>query len=71
MKPKTKKIIGIILQAPLVIVVIASFFISIYLAYFKMLGITYGASIISGIILILYFTGVIIMVKKDSDRTRK
>jgi len=71
MKNKTRRIIGIVLQAPLVGVVIVSFFISIYLAYNKMMGITYGSSVISGIILVLYFTGVILMVKKDSEKFKK
>lgn len=62
MKIKAKKIIGIIFQIPLLLIVIASFFISIYLGFIdtalgKSLGITYGASIISGIVIILYFIG--------------
>lgn len=68
MNPKTRKIIGILLQAPLVLVVIASFFISIYAAYNKIFGITYGSSIISGMLIALYFIGVFLTIKKEHNQ---
>jgi len=71
MKTKTLKIIGIILQAPLVLVVIVSFFISLYAAYYKLYGITYGSSIISGMIIALYFTGVYIMIRNNHNRVKQ
>jgi uncharacterized membrane protein YoaK (UPF0700 family) len=65
MKLKTRKIIGIILQAPLILVVIVSFAISIYAAHNKISGITYGSSIITGLIISLYFLGIFLVIKKD------
>lgn len=52
------KIISIILKVPLILIVIISFFVSIYAYYMKIQGIGIAPSIILGIIIILYFLGV-------------
>jgi len=61
----SKKLISAILKAPLLILVISSFFASIYAAYNKISGVTYSVSIIFGIVILLYFIGVILNRKKD------
>lgn len=52
-----KKIIGVILMLPLILIVLASFGASIYAAYMKMAGITYASSVIIGTCIILYIIG--------------
>lgn len=52
-----KRILGYILQAPLILIVILSFFVSIYASVKKIEGINYIISLILGIIIILYFIG--------------
>jgi hypothetical protein len=76
MKFNLRRVVGIILQVPLVLVVIASFLISFYLGAIntklgQQYGITYGAAVISGIIIILYFVGVFLAFKRDSDKKSK
>lgn len=61
-----KKIISQVLKAPLILVIIVSFVLSIYAAYTKTYDISYGTSIILGVILALYFTGVYLERKKES-----
>lgn len=67
MKSKTRKILGIILQAPLVLMVIIAFFVTIYAAHNKISGITYGSTFVSGIIIVLYFIGVYLIARKKDD----
>jgi len=52
-----KKIISLVLQSPLIILVIASFFGSIYAVIAKIGGISIAVPIIIGIIIALYFYG--------------
>jgi hypothetical protein len=60
-----KKIISTILKAPLIIIVILSFFLSIYAAYTKAYNVGYETSIAFGLILILYFIGIYLERKKE------
>jgi len=54
---KNKKIVPILLQIPLMLVMIVSFFGSIYAAYAKIGGIGFATPVIIGIIIALYFYG--------------
>jgi hypothetical protein len=54
----SKKILSVVLKAPLVLLVIFAFFASIYASMKKLVGVSYSSSIILGIILLLYFIGV-------------
>ncbi|MFA5259229.1 MAG: hypothetical protein WC979_07190 [Candidatus Pacearchaeota archaeon] len=60
-----KKIISPILKAPLVLVIIVSFFLSVYAAYTKTYEISIGTPVLLAVILILYFIGVYIERKKE------
>jgi hypothetical protein len=51
------KKISIILKTPLLLLVISSFFVSIYAAYNKISGVTYASSAVLGIVIVLYFIG--------------
>lgn len=53
----TKRIIGKILKAPLVLLGIAGIGASIYAAYNNIEGITYGTTVMFTIITIAYFVG--------------
>ena len=61
-----KKILGDILQAPLVLLVVISFLASIYLAYNNLYGITYASGVILGILIALYIAGT--FVKKEKKQ---
>ena len=52
-----RKIILIALQLPLILIVIASFFGSIYAVIAKIGGISFAVPIIIGVIIALYFYG--------------
>ncbi|MDD5193708.1 MAG: hypothetical protein PHF67_03915 [Candidatus Nanoarchaeia archaeon] len=52
-----KKILAWILQLPLLIIMIASFFASIYAAIKKIGGINSAVPFILGIVIVLYFYG--------------
>jgi len=54
---KAKKIIGIIIMLPLILIVLGSFVASIYAAYKHIAGITYASPIIIGVAIILYLLG--------------
>lgn len=54
---KNKRILPKLLQLPLLLVMIASFFGSIYAAIYKINGINFVTPIILFIILVLYFYG--------------
>ena len=54
---QTKKILPIILQLPLILVMIASFFGSIYAVIAKIGGINWAVPIIIGFIIVIYFYG--------------
>lgn len=60
-----KKIISTILKVPLILMVILSFFLSLYAAYTKEYNVGYETSIAFAIILILYFIGVYLERKKN------
>lgn len=62
-----KKIIGMILKAPLIILVIASFFVSVYAAYKNLYGISYGTCLLFGIIIVLYFIGVLLARRRNEN----
>jgi hypothetical protein len=57
----TKKIWGMILELPLILLVVGSFVASIYAAYNEISGVTYASSVVLGIVLILYFIGAYLM----------
>lgn len=61
---KRNEIISIALKTPLLILVIAAFFASIYAAYNKISGITYSSSVFLFIIITLYFVGFFLGRKK-------
>lgn len=62
---KNKKLISMLLQLPLLLIMIASFFGSIYAAIYRISGITYSTPVIIFIILALYFYGRYLEKKKD------
>jgi hypothetical protein len=54
---RNKKIIALILQLPVILLLITSFFVSIYAAIKNISGIGFSTPVILGIIIILYFYG--------------
>ncbi|MEI6058673.1 MAG: hypothetical protein WCP89_02780 [archaeon] len=54
MKTKTS---SFLMQLPLILVMIASFFASIYAAAYKISGIGFLTPVVLGIIIVLYFLG--------------
>jgi hypothetical protein len=52
-----KKVTSLILQLPLILIMIASFFASIYAAIKKMGGISMSVPLILGTVIALYFYG--------------
>jgi len=54
MKTKTS---SFLMQLPLILVMIASFFASIYAAVYKISGIGFLTPVVLGIIIVLYFLG--------------
>ncbi len=52
-----KKTLGLILQIPFILVVIASFFAGIYAVYNKIGGINWMTPVILAVIIIVYFYG--------------
>jgi hypothetical protein len=64
---KNKKIIPILLQIPLILVMILSFFGSIYAAIYKISGICFATPVIIGIIIALYFYGRYLERKQRND----
>jgi len=62
------KIIGIILQLPLILLGVASFGVSIYLVITKLYPITLATPIIMGIILLMYFIGLFLVHKNFSKK---
>lgn len=60
-----KKLLPVILKAPLVLLVVFSFIASIYAAHNNIQGVTYWVSLIFFIVLLLYIIGIIIERKKD------
>lgn len=63
-----KRIWILLLKLPLVLLVIISFFASIYVAFKGTYGITFATPVILGIILILYIIGIVLETKKRSSR---
>jgi len=59
-----KKIWGYLLQGPLWLVMVGSFFVSIYAAANDISEITYATSVFLAIIIILYIIGRILVEKK-------
>ena len=55
-----KKIVGIILQAPMYLLILGSLIASIYAAYAKIQGITWSTPIIISVIIITYIIGKIL-----------
>jgi len=68
MEKKSIKIFAKALKAPLVILVIICFLASIYLAIYHLSGISYPVPIIFGIIVLLYFIGIMLEIK-TKDRS--
>jgi len=64
---KKKEIIPLLLQLPLLIVMIASFFGSLYAAIYKISGINYSTPIIIFLIICLYFYGKYLERKRRND----
>lgn len=64
---KNKKILPILLQLPLILVIIASFFGSIYAAIYKIGGIGFATPVIILIIIVLYFYGRYLERKRRND----
>jgi hypothetical protein len=64
---KNKKVIPILLQLPLILVMIISFFGSIYAAIYKISGIGFATPVIIGIIIVLYFYGRCLERKRRND----
>jgi hypothetical protein len=62
-----KRIISFVLQLPLILLVVASFFASIYAAIAKISGITWAVPIIIGIITALYLYGRYLENKSKKD----
>jgi len=60
-----------ILKAPLILLGISGFAAGIYAAYYKISGVTWGAPITLGIIVILYFIGSFIGRKKDKNANKQ
>jgi hypothetical protein len=54
---KIRKIIPFVLQAPFILIMVASFFASIYAAVYHISGITFATPVILGVIVVLYFYG--------------
>jgi len=52
-----KKIVGIILQAPMYLLILGSLIASIYAAYAKIQGITWSTPIIISVIIVTYIIG--------------
>jgi hypothetical protein len=63
-----RKIISRILQMPLVLITIASFFGSIYAAVKKINNISWGAPFVLGIVVALYFYGKYLENKPEKKR---
>lgn len=61
-----KKVIGLVLQLPLLLIIVASFFASIYAAIAKIGGVSFGVTAILGIVIIIYFYGRRLEKKQDS-----
>ncbi len=64
---RNKKIVPILLQLPLILVMIVSFFGSIYAAIYNISGIGFATPIIIGIIIALYFYGRYLEKKHRND----
>jgi hypothetical protein len=56
-----KKIIGIILQAPMYLLILGSLIASFYAAYEKIQGITWSTPIVISVIIISYIVGKMLM----------
>ena len=64
---KTKKIVGLILKMPLYILILGSFFASIYAAYAKIQGVTYATPIILGVIIAAFIIGSVMSRGQNRD----
>ncbi len=71
MNQKTTRIIGIGLQMPMLLFMIAAFGVTIYAAANNIAGVTYGSSILIGILIGLYAVGRYLIWKQYNDRNKK
>jgi len=62
------KLVITLLKVPLVLLVIVSFFASIYAAYKHISDITYSASVFFAIIIALYFGGMYLEKKHNTNK---
>lgn len=65
---ETKKIVGIVCMLPMILIVIGSFFASIYASYNKISGITYYSSAIIGVSIILYIIGLFLVKRRNDEK---
>jgi len=64
MKTKYIKTIGNLCKAPLIVLVVIAFIASIYASYNNMMNITYGSTVVLGLVLIAYVIGEILLHRK-------